>query len=1579
MIDLKKYPSEWSLTPLSGKNPVRGNWNYEETLSRDTLIEKYPNHNIGLRTGNVSNGILAIDFDGNDGCKKLWDEIKGSNEDLPTVSFKSGKAEGYHQRLYKIPDKYRDIFNGFIRKEYKANVVNPNTGKEEQLEFRYNSCASVLPPSIHPETNKPYIWIYSPEKTDVIDAPTWLLNFIINKWNYQKNEKKVNINTENKGLEISLFKCLSKNTRALIDKGVNEGSRNNTGFKIACEIIGTAKYIESKGLSYKEDLLEIFTQYCENCSPPLDSNEYQHIWESANNDEREPLLSEDYINTCINAQLPSRKSYTFNKPNISANEARKLVENLVEQNLKKSELEAKLNEISKKSSISVYNLKNQYNALLDESDYDLEKVDLKERIDRLISLDKSSNSVDLSKFFPQDLVYNLNHLRPILGSTNLALLSVFMTCFGSRIHPYLYLNLIKDSGFKAKGNNLFTAIVGESGEAKSPTINLFTDPLNKIQAEYNLDYAQALKEYEIEEYKFNNLSKEEKQAVIESGLKPEKPIPKDCIINDSTIEQLLVTLNNQPNEGVLLHFDELSGLINGMNRYKKSGNDREIILGFRDGKAPNVHRKNGTRLTTTKANVGIVGAITTDILMQQMEDGSDPSGHWARFIYAFIPRTKQEFPEEIGLNIDNYLYLLYKRVYDITCSLIGEGSDEIGIDLSSGAKKLYKQYFGHIENERYQEDIQAIRSYLSKSKRLVGELAFILHILYGVYEVKAGNIFPMEVDINTIEKAIELTNIFSNQVRLIHSKLNDKEVSALHKEILDYAKDKDKVTARDLQRNSRLFKNNSNISSDDIRKMFLELEKMNYGTTTGKGARLSFSLNKPNGNNPNGGTNKPTPDTPPLDNNSNDIVITNNHYDTTSDFNIGTGNNYSTNNFESNTQFNEKNNLSRESVDSLDKNESKPSQGNDLSLQTFGRQLTFDFPIEISEKQIEQGLQKMSTVLASWSSVADISPTVSENKTVVIENGEIIIDESKLDLFKKYDTPIPEWQPTKEIKPFESLTQCHLDIETLGLDANEARIIMIGLTLTKNNKTEYTIITNENEAKMLRELNKYLLSNKIDLLIGHNIFNFDIPFLIKRAEINKVPTLFEQAGEKYINNVTSASFYGKPMKVRQCVLKGVDIIDTMVLAAIYDKSKAVLNNYRLKDVAIAIGYRDERRLELSGDEISDHWNKGEIEPIDKYLRFDLEDTKALSDFFLPVYHYQTKVVDMSVQKLVLASPAKIWNTIAESFYSKKYIDSIDADDKLKYQGATTFANPCFAPNAFKIDVSSMYPSIILTYRLKGKKDIDGRLLSVMQYLTNERLKLKKRYFETGKEKYNHQQNAFKVLINGGYGFLGTGGYPFNDMTVAARVTAYGRALMSLMLDKLNELNINIHEVDTDGIICSGGEAEDICNQVQSVLPEGIQIGVDWDKTDVFISGAKNYILYTNDGKIKRVGKFRKRDQYALKKDFIVTYFGLYRTNKKSAEDYYQSVITQLEAGTYHTEDLKITRKIGKAEKKLVDLGIGQVGDKVTYYMGEEVKVSEKTGKQLKSFAKPVTTGSYWSDWYVSELEKMYNEEIKPCI
>ncbi|MBO1054589.1 MAG: bifunctional DNA primase/polymerase [Dolichospermum sp. DET73] len=198
--ELEIIPPQWSLTPLADKQPLRKSWQEEKKLSHgeisDFILSNSFCSGFGLRTGDYSDGLIAIDVDGSS-AQPLLDLISGG--DIPeTVKWTSGK-KGRYQILFQIPSEFRENLAGFSRKAIKEwEGLEANNG--EQLEFRYNRVQSALPPSRHPDTGS-YKWLNSPQDVEVAIAPDWLINLVISfasKDNVKGKERKERNNTVNR-------------------------------------------------------------------------------------------------------------------------------------------------------------------------------------------------------------------------------------------------------------------------------------------------------------------------------------------------------------------------------------------------------------------------------------------------------------------------------------------------------------------------------------------------------------------------------------------------------------------------------------------------------------------------------------------------------------------------------------------------------------------------------------------------------------------------------------------------------------------------------------------------------------------------------------------------------------------------------------------------------------------------------------------------------------------------------------------------------------------------------------------------------------------------------------------------------------------------------------------------------------------------------------------------------------------------------------------------------------------------------------------------------------------------------------
>jgi DNA polymerase, archaea type len=289
---------------------------------------------------------------------------------------------------------------------------------------------------------------------------------------------------------------------------------------------------------------------------------------------------------------------------------------------------------------------------------------------------------------------------------------------------------------------------------------------------------------------------------------------------------------------------------------------------------------------------------------------------------------------------------------------------------------------------------------------------------------------------------------------------------------------------------------------------------------------------------------------------------------------------------------------------------------------------------------------------------------------------------------------------------------------------------------------------------------------------------------------------------------------------------------------------------------------------------------------------------------------------------------------------------------------------------------------MLRYGICSRKDTENRFLGVLDYMRGERLRLKA-LGKSGDKSASFQEKSLKVLINGSYGFFGTGYYSFNDYEAAALVTAYGRKILDLMVEVVESCGGITIEIDTDGIFFSHDDPETVSALVAEALPDGIEIELELKHCGLYAPKAKSYVLVSSEGKTSVKGLFRKRNRYPLQNEFPIEFIKLYFTQGiEASEVYYQEVRSMLASGDLPVEDLTITRKISTNEKNLVELGLGKPGDRVSYWYKKMDRYHAKTARPFKPMPVETNSGEYWSDYYLTELDEVYRsilgiEEPRP--
>lgn len=520
------------------------------------------------------------------------------------------------------------------------------------------------------------------------------------------------------------------------------------------------------------------------------------------------------------------------------------------------------------------------------------------------------------------------------------------------------------------------------------------------------------------------------------------------------------------------------------------------------------------------------------------------------------------------------------------------------------------------------------------------------------------------------------------------------------------------------------------------------------------------------------------------------------------------------------------------------------------------------------------------------------------------------INEQEYSELKKYWNP-KVWMPRSPEEGFmlrngytyykgmkvEDVSLLSFDIEATGInkDAEDAYIPLVSMTYRSRDgeitKTLFDIFDYETDQKMWNDINCFVKKHDPDIILGHNIFSYDLPYADKNSSTG---LLWGRDDNRIKFNTDKKSKYRKNQQQQyeyyDAQIHGRDIIDTFFLSMKWDIGND-LPSYGLKALEDHFELVKENRTwdfkkwpvrKL----IEEKKKKTEIgqkmwKEFRKYCIDDADTPIKLFDSMVPAFFYLTQSVPKTLQQVInQASGSQLDSLMIRSYLQDGY-SLPRTSQKVPFEGAISMGKPGLYKYVRKVDVASLYPSIMLQYNIYDtKKDPQKHLLKILDYFRQERL-INKKKGQDGSIYHAQLDAAQKIVINSMYGFLGANFLLFNFPDGAAEVTKRGREILlkgvewatGHTLEKVvkniknegkdNEeikyewivgqkvskgLGYSLVNVDTDSFSVSNGqlptkeEFKEEIKKLNSIYPKLIK----WEDDGVFekllVIKAKNYVL-----------------------------------------------------------------------------------------------------------------------------------------
>jgi DNA polymerase elongation subunit (family B) len=450
---------------------------------------------------------------------------------------------------------------------------------------------------------------------------------------------------------------------------------------------------------------------------------------------------------------------------------------------------------------------------------------------------------------------------------------------------------------------------------------------------------------------------------------------------------------------------------------------------------------------------------------------------------------------------------------------------------------------------------------------------------------------------------------------------------------------------------------------------------------------------------------------------------------------------------------------------------------------------------------------------------------------------------------------------------YGNLHRLQFDLETTSLSPKRGRIFMVAVRDSRGLATVIEAPGEGDEARLIAELCALIRERGPDVIENHNLFGFDLPFLVERAAVLGVPLRLSRHPElPLLESYEEPTGWGDKKRVRYRIA-GRELIDTLDAVRRHDFSARDMAGHGLKAAARYFGVEAADRTHVPGAETFSTY-QADPERVRRYALDDVIEVDGLSRRLMGAAFALAGMAPRRYERVASAGPAM---GLLEPMLVRAYLragaalprNAAGAEESMApHQGGATILYAAgIARRVVKADIASMYPSIMRTFRIGPACDPLGALLALVDRLTDLRLGHRRRAATLpagSAEAHRHHalQAAMKIVINSAYGYMGAGRMAlFADRRAADEVTRRGREILGQVVEGLRERGMALIEADTDGVYFAvpegWGEAEEraCVAEIGATLPDGIGLGYEGRYRAMLSHEVKNYALLTYDGRL----------------------------------------------------------------------------------------------------------------------------------
>lgn len=644
----------------------------------------------------------------------------------------------------------------------KQSVIINNSGKR----YTYDELRSIVPAQQKPE---PTLFQAKPQALPTSSKPNC----------YEDVEIPV-------PMPVPLLCALGKTNKGFL-QGVST-QRNTSMATLARDLIGTAKEFARLGQTTNEDAYTLFIDACRRCSPGnrWDEKEWASIWKSAEDSNPSPSnnqASPEAVENCIKSwywkefgKKPSSPappgSNVLTHPRFSKPPLAPIVREEIAKNPTAEEKREAIRQIEATTGHHIKEVEREWREQIGQQQEADELAEARHSLNKLLKQDRL-NPLDYlwgdGGRLARALVQTAEAMPAAPGLLFTALLPTAAACIGTAARV-----IVNPRSKYTQLCNFWTVGLGRSGQLKTPTQSIVTEPLVDLEIAAAETYARAEEIYRAE-------LAEWKKDKAGDGDPPTQPKRKRYLTTDATVESLERVHAENP-RGLFVFTDELAGEFKAENAYRSGkGADKEKKLSQWNGSAIIVDRKERT-VALKRSAINRTGGCQWDVWAELMGSGDDSNGFFCRWLVCGEESPRRYINFSAG-TADTGIGDLLKNLYQAL-----EQLPEADYLLSDDAQRIFEPWQHYLVDLEATAKTSAMTNLYPKIEAYTSRFALWLHLVNATLACERP---APTISGATMERAIALARYYLNQAESILLTYSPQAgLTGILKQIQDYARKK---------------------------------------------------------------------------------------------------------------------------------------------------------------------------------------------------------------------------------------------------------------------------------------------------------------------------------------------------------------------------------------------------------------------------------------------------------------------------------------------------------------------------------------------------------------------------------------------------------------------------------------------------------------------------------------------------------------------------------------------------------------------------------------------------------------------